>query len=151
MAEKYVSGHERTLARYDGTAYKPLVCLTSAAFQAVMNMIEKVNMCTNGKTQQSPNSITRTIQIEGEVVDTTVVGGASISESIEELYKVQETQLSTKKPDTWRLSNGPFGYKYFDGFLTDLSDNYQAGEDATFSATLSVENTPSDTDPKAKA
>lgn len=147
MAEKYVSGHERTLARYDGTAYLPVGCLTSASFQAVMNMIEKVNMCTNGQTQQSPNSITRTVQIEGEIVDTTVVGGSTISESIDELYDVQETQLTSKEADTWRLSNGPFGYKYFDGFLTDLSDNYQAGEDATFSASLSVENTPTDTDP----
>lgn len=145
--EKYVAGHSRTLARWDGEAYKPQVCLSSIAFQSTMNMLEKVNMCTAGQTIQSPSSMTRSVQLEGEVIDTTAVGGQTVEDSLEELYEVQDVEFTTKTPDLWRLSDGPFGYKYFYGFISDLSDNYQASEDATFSATLTVNDKPTTVDP----
>src|SRR5690606_26851999 len=114
---------------------------------STMNMLEKVNMCTAGQTVQRPGTMSRSVQIEGEIIDTTDLDGSDLRESIDELYEVQEVEFTSGEPDTWRISNGPFGYKYFKGFLSDLSDNYQAGEDATFSATLTVDDNPSDTDP----
>ena len=145
--EKYIAGKEGTLAVAVGNVWKPVGCLTSSAYSATMNMLEKVNMCTDGQTVQSPGSITRSVQIEGEVVDTTSIGGAGIDQSFEELYELQENEVVTKTPDKWRLSRGPLGYKYFEGFISDLSDNYQAGEDATFSATLTVQAKPTEVDP----
>jgi len=145
--EKNIAGHEGTLARRVADAWKPVGCLTSSAYQSTMNMLDKVNMCTNGQSVQKPSNLTRSVQIEGEVIDTTVIGGESIDQSFEELYEAQENEAITKTPDDWRLSRGPLGYKYFKGFISDLSDNYQAGEDATFSATLTVQDKPLDTDP----
>lgn len=147
--EKYVSGWVGSLAYWDGEAWKPVVCLTSSSYQSTMNMIEKINMCTQGETEQSPGSIVRTVQVEGEVVDTTEVGGVSPGVTIEELYELQETSRTSKTPDDFRLNRGPFGYKYFSGYLADLSDNYAASEDATFSASLTVNGNPTDTDPHA--
>ena len=145
--EKYIPGKEGTLAVAVGNAWKPVGCLTSSSYSATMNMLEKVNMCTDGQTVQSPGSITRSVQIEGEVVDTTSIGGSGIDQSFDELYELQENQIVTKTPNKWRLSRGPLGYKFFEGFISDLSDNYQAGEDATFSATLTVQAKPTEVDP----
>lgn len=145
--ENYIPGSEGTFALAVGNAWKPVVCLTSSAYSATMNMIEKVNMCTNGKTVQTPNNLTRSVQIEGEVIDTTAVGGSSIAQSLAELYDLQESQAETKIPVKCRLSRGALGYKYFEGFISDLSDNFKAGEDATFSATLTVQDKPTETDP----
>ncbi|MGJ1499622.1 hypothetical protein ACR79R_20080 [Sphingobacterium spiritivorum] len=145
--EKYISGWEGTLAHWDGTAYKPVGCLTSSAYQSTMNMIDKVNMCTQGQTVQSPGTITRSVQIEGEVIDTTSVGGTTAMITIEELYALQEASRVSKVPNDWRLSRGPFGYKYFKGFLSDLSDSYPAEGDATFSATMTVQENPTEVDP----
>lgn len=143
----YIKGSEGTLAVAVGNAWKPVGCLTSSSYSAVMNMIEKVNMCTGGETVSSPNNLTRSVSIEGEVVDTTAVGGNTIEQSLGELYDLQETQVTSRTPNKWRLSRGAIGYKYFDGFISDISDNFQAGEDATFSATLTVQAKPSETDP----
>lgn len=145
--EKYVSGWVGSLAVWDGDAWKPVVCLSSSSYTSTMNMIEKINMCTGGDTEQSPGSIVRTVQVEGEVVDTTAVGGVSPGVTIEELYELQETQRTTKAPNDFRLNRGPFGYKYWSGYFSDLSDNYAADADATFSASLTVNGNPTDTDP----
>lgn len=145
--EKYVSGWVGSLSYWDGAAYKPVGCLTSSSFQSTMNMIEKINMCTQGETEQSPGSIVRSVSIEGEVIDTTAVGGVPASVSIEELYVLQEESRVSKTPIPWRLNRGPSGYKYFKGYLSELSDNYAADADATFSGNLTVQGNPTDVDP----
>jgi len=147
MADKHIEGHEGTLAVAVGNAWKPVGCLTSTSYSATMNMLEKVNMCTAGQVVQTPSNITRSVQLEGEAIDTTAVGGVGIKQSLDELYELQETQVVSKIPAQWRLSRGPLGYKYFEGFISDVSDNFQAGEDATFSASLTVQDKPSEKDP----
>lgn len=152
MAEdiKYVSGVSGAhLAYYDGTAWKPVMCLTDTSYQQTLATIEKVNACTNGETHQSPGSITRSVSINGEVIDTTEVGGTPVGVTIDELYSLQDDSQENKTQQDWRLDRGPFGYKYFKGVITDASDNYTAGEDATFSATLSINGKPTDEDPYA--
>lgn len=147
MADKHIEGHEGTLAVSVGNAWKPVGCLTSTSYSATMNMLEKVNMCTAGQVVQTPSNITRSVQVEGEVIDTTSVGGAGIEQSLDELYELQEAQAMSKVPANWRLSRGPLGYKYFEGFISDVSDTFQAGEDATFSASLTVQSKPTAVDP----
>ncbi|WP_312364051.1 hypothetical protein [Sphingobacterium sp.] len=149
--EKNIPGHEGTLAYWDTTAsaYKPVVCLTSSSVQKTMNMLEKVNMCTQGQTVRKPQSLDRTVSIEGEFIDTTEVGGVSAQASYDELDALQEAHLETGIPTDWRLSRGPMGYRYFSGFISDLSDSFQAGEDATFTASLTSQGKFSETDPHA--
>src|SRR5690606_33350552 len=144
--EVYVRGDVGTLAYYDGEAYKPVVCLTSSSHEMTMNTIEKVNMCNAGKTIQSAQSISESVQIEGEVIDTTDVGGVSPGVTVGELKALARAQV-TGGSDKFRLNRGPEGYMYFEALLTGVSDSYTAGEDATFSATLTITNDPSDVDP----
>lgn len=145
---KYVKGVSGAkLAYHDGTAWKPVMCLTDTSYQQTLETIEKVNACTDGETHQSAGSITRTVTINGEVIDTTEVGGVSAGVTIDELYSLQDDSAENKTEQDWRLDRGPFGFKYFKGVLTDASDNYTAGEDATFSATLAINGKPTDTDP----
>lgn len=144
--EVYIKGDVGTLAYWDGDAYKPVVCLTSSSHELTMNTVDKVNMCNAGRTIQSAQSISESVQIEGEVIDTTAVGGVSPGVTVGELKALARAQV-TGGSDSFRLNRGPEGYIYFEALLSNVSDNYQAGEDATFSATLTITNDPSDTDP----
>lgn len=145
--EKNIAGDLGNLSVFDGAAYKPVVCLTSSSLSSTLEMLEKVNMCNPGKRVNSPGTLTQSVQIEGEVIDTTDVGGDPAKVSYDELLEKQMLYPTTKTPDKWRLSRGPLGYKYFEGYISGLDDSWQAGSDATFSATLTVEGTVSDTEP----
>lgn len=147
MANKNIAGHEGTLAVAIGNAWKPVGCLTSTSYSATTNMLEKVNMCTQGEVVQTPSGLTRSLQVEAEAVDTTAVGGITIEQSLEELRELQEDLIVSKVPAKWRLSRGPNGDKFFEGFISELSDNFQAGEDATFSFNLTVQSKPTSVDP----
>src|SRR5690606_30992700 len=126
--EVNITGHEGTLAVAVDDAWKPVGCLTSSEYSATINMFVTANMVTNGETVQKPNNLTRSVQIEGEVIDTTSVGGSGIDQSFDELRELQETQVTgSKVAAQWRLSRGPLGYLYFEGYISDLSDNYAAG------------------------
>ena len=48
---KYIKGVERILKRWDGTAYKPVVCLTNTDFSQALSMIERSNVCTGGDVE----------------------------------------------------------------------------------------------------
>ena len=43
----------------------PIACITSRSEGNATNLTEKVNVCTEGKTVSTPNSITRTVSISG--------------------------------------------------------------------------------------
>ena len=149
---KYVQGHERILKRYDGTAYKPLVCLTSTDFSQALSMIETINVCTNGEVESTPDSITRSVSFSGEIVDTSsLVGGMASGETIEELYTAQEESRTSGEADNWVLmaANDSLNVqpKYFKGFLSDASDSFAAGSKATFSGTITVNGVPVAVDP----
>lgn len=147
--EKYIAGDLGHLSVYDGAAYKPIACLTSRALSSALEMNEKVNMCNPGVTVTSPGKMTQSVQIDGEIIDTTDIGGGTVKESLDELLDRQVAYKTTKTPDKWRMSYGPLGFKYFEAYLSDLSDNWSSGEDATFSATLNVQGLVSDEDPSA--
>ncbi|MVZ65040.1 hypothetical protein GQF61_04195 [Sphingobacterium sp. DK4209] len=145
--EVYIKGDTGTLAYWDGDAYKPVVCLTSSSHELTMNTVEKVNMCNAGKTIQSPQSISESVQIEGEVIDTTAVGGVTPGVTVGELKALARAQVTAGVGDDFRLNRGPEGFIYFKALLSNVSDSYQAGEDATFSATLTITNDPTEVDP----
>ena len=147
--EKNISGDLGNLAYYDGDDYVPIVCLTSSSFTSTMEMLEKVNMCNPGRTVRSPGNIDQSVDIEGEVIDTSDLGGNDIKASFDELLALQKDMQENKEPELFRLSRGPLGYKYFEGYISDLNDSYVAGDDATFSATLTVEGDVSEEDPNA--
>lgn len=149
--EKYIDGL-RTLAVWTAGspgAYKPIACLTDSAHSLTMTMIERVNVCTGGKTEQAPKSITESFTINGVIIDTTVAGGTTAQASASELKELARAQVANGTVNTFKASDGTSGYIYFDAVLSEVSDNFTAGEDATFSASLAINGTPSAVDPNA--
>ena len=151
MATKTIRGQHRILKRWDGAAYKPLVCLTSTDFSQALEMIEKVNVCTKGEVESRPDRITRSVSFSGEVVDTsTLEGGMASGETINELYEVQDAYITGGEIDSWSLEGvdveSGITAKYFNGYLSDASDSYGEG-DATFSGTITINGVPTAVNP----
>ena len=142
MAKKNVKGHEGLLSVYDtvASAYLPIVCLTSTSLSRATETIEKVNYCTQGETIVSVNSVTRELSIEGEIM-TDVIAEAS--------YKDLIDIIESKLKKTFRLEGRDAAPQYFTGSLTSLSDSFAAGEDATFSGSLSIDEALATLDPNA--
>lgn len=144
-----IKGAVGVLSVYATSAYKPVICLTESSHELVQNTIDTVTMCSDGNTEQTPISITETVNISGIVVDTTAGGGTSPGETVDELKGRSKAQVTSGTPDTFRLSRGTSGYLYFSAFLTNVSDAYPAEGYATFSATLQIQGNSGSTDPKA--
>ena len=142
MAKKNVKGHEGLLSVYDtaASAYLPIVCLTSTSLSRATETIEKVNYCTQGETIVSVNSVTRELSIEGEIM-TELTGEASYADLID--------IIESKLKKTFRLEGRDAAPQYFTGSLTSLSDSFAAGEDATFSGSLSIDEALATVDPNA--
>src|SRR5690606_13265272 len=113
--EKYANGWNGVLSVWDSTAsaYKPLACLTSTSHSMTGNTSEKVNMCTQGKTITKLQSITETVDFEGEVIDTTALGGGDVRASLADLKALMREQATSGEPDDFRLSRDFDGYIYF--------------------------------------
>ena len=139
MAEEvYFKGWEGAkLAYKSGGSFIPIACITSRSEGNATNLTEKVNVCTEGKTVSTPNSITRTVSSSGEVVDTT---------SLESLRVLQKSLAE----QTFKVYRGATDTipKYFKGVITNLTADYSAGEngDATFSMDIAINGNYTPTD-----
>ena len=136
MAE--IKGHTGLLSIYDTAAYKPIVCLTSTSYSRALVMTEKVNYCTEGETQSSAQSINRTISFDAEY---------STAEAAQASYVDVDEAMESMTEQFFKLE-GRGSAIYFKGYISSLDDTFQAGEDATFSGEITV-NEKYDTDPKS--
>jgi hypothetical protein len=137
-----VKGHTGLLSVYDDTAseYKPVVCITSTSVSKTAEIIEKVNYCTEGVPTAKVDTISREVSVEAEVMDDVATAQSS--------YDDIDVLMEAKEAATFKLE-GRGEPKYFDGVITALSDSFTAGEDATFSFTLRVDQPFADVDPNS--
>ena len=139
MAEEvYFKGWEGAkLAYKSGGAFIPIACITSRSEGNATNLTEKVNVCTEGKTVSTPNSITRTVSISGEVVDTNSL----------EALRVLQKSLAEQTFKVYRGATETIP-RYFKGIITNLTADYSAGEneDATFSMDIAINGNYTSTD-----
>lgn len=150
----YVQGASRSLFRRDSSDnYQPVVCLTETSYSSVVEMIDRVTVCSEGQTESSANDVNRSVSFSGIVVDVTSLGDVAptVSEAIDALYAAQEASLANKKPDAWLLKTktgeSTFDNVYFYAYLSDASDSFPAEGDATFSGTLTINGKPTATAP----
>lgn len=150
----YVQGADRSLFRRDSEGnYQPVVCLTETSYSSVIEMIERVTVCSGGKAESAAKDLTRSVSFSGIIMDISKLGDTlpTVSETIDELYQAQEASLASKKPDAWKLSTktgvSTSDDVYFFAFLTDASDTFPAEGDATFSGTLTINGIPTETVP----
>ena len=139
MANTNVKGHTGLLSVYVTSAYKPIVCLTSTSMSSVLRLIEKVNYCTAGETVQTIDGIDRTVSFDAEVM---TIGGTSDA-SLSEIMGLQGSE------QTFKLEGRGSAPQYFAAVISNLDDSYAAGEDATFSGTLTINGDIVTSDPKA--
>lgn len=139
MANTNVKGHTGLLSVYVTSAYKPIVCLTSTSMSSVLRLIEKVNYCTAGETVQTIDGIDRTVSFDAEVM---TIGGTSDA-SLSEIMALQGEE------QTFKLEGRGSAPQYFAAVISNLDDSYAAGEDATFSGTLTINGDIVTSDPKA--
>ena len=139
MANTNVKGHTGLLSVYVTAAYKPIVCLTSTSMSSVLRLIEKVNYCTAGETVQTIDGIDRTVSFDAEVM---TIGGTSDA-SLSEIMALQGEE------QTFKLEGRGSAPQYFAAVISNLDDSYAAGEDATFSGTLTINGDILTSDPKS--
>ena len=138
MAETNVKGHTGLLSVYVTSAYKPIVCLTSTSMSSVLRLIEKVNYCTAGETIQTIDGIDRTVSFDAEIVT-----GHATGSSYPELVVMQGSE------QTFKIEGRGSSPQYFNAVISNLDDSFSAGEDATFSGTLTINGDILTSDPKA--
>lgn len=141
MANTNVKGAQGILSFHDGTAYKPIICLTSTSMSRVSEVIQKVNYCTQGETVSKVDRITRTVNFDGEVMTVgTPADGVSYNDLITAIESMQEKNF--------RL-DGRGSSQYFKAVIANLDDTYPGEGDATFSGSLTINGDISATDPLA--
>ena len=145
--ETIISGDDLVIAVWDGTsAYRPVACLTSNSFSAAVEVIENQNKCDPGNTVKTYGSVSYTVSLEGQYVDTTSVGGETTLASHDYLLGL----MANKTSRTYRLSTGlaDTQYYYVTGILADLELSGDAGDEATFSGTIEVSGGYATVDPE---
>ena len=141
MANTNVKGADGILSFHDGTAYKPIICLTSTSMSRVSEVIQKVNYCTQGETITKVDRITRTVNFDGEVM---TVGTPDDGVSYDDLI----TAIESMEEQNFRL-DGRGTEQYFKAIIANLDDTYPGEGDATFSGSLTINGDISETDPLA--
>ena len=123
---------------YITSAYVPIACITSRTESNESEIIEKTNVCTSGATISTVKQINRTVDVEGEVVDSNSLDALKLAQNskAEQFFKVYKG-TGTTTPE------------YFKGIITSISGNYSAGEDSTFSMSVTLNGDYSATDLKA--
>lgn len=133
---------------HDGTAYRPIACLTSNSLSQTRGIIETQTKCLPGVTERGAGALSYEISCEGNYIDTTSVGGETTKASHDKLKGYMEAgDLVTWKMDTGLTTTAAY---YGSAIITDLSVDAPTGDEfATFSCTLSGSGAIVTVDPEA--
>ena len=132
----FIKGDVLILSIHDGSAYRPLACLTSNSISESMGVIETVTKCDPGVTQKEAGTYSYELSAEGEYIDTTSVGAETTKASHDYLHSI----FAAGNSITWKLATGitDTAAYYGTGYLTELSADAPTGDEfATFSCTIS--------------
>lgn len=150
-----IKGELSILSIWDGTAYRPVACLTNNSLTQSLSIIESQTKCDPGVVKKSAGTLNYNISLEGEYIDTTSVGGDSAKASHDFLMEIQNDQASGAKPaEAWKLetnvNDSNFKTYYGDAIISELTLDAPAGDELqTFSATLEGSGLIVEADPKA--
>jgi len=145
----FIKGEQIILDVWDGSAYKPVACLTNNSLSRTRNIIEAQTKCEPGIIEKQGGSESHEIAIEGLYINTTdAVGGDDTKISHDALMPIFDTGAI----DTWRMSTAltDTPYYYGTGVFSDLVLDTPAGDEfASFTATISGIGAPVTVDPNA--
>ena len=129
----FIKGDDVILSIYDGSAYKPVGCLTSNDISFTRNVIEAQTKCNPGVIVKQAGSTSSEISFEATYI-VTDAGKTSFDELLQFINVINGTT------QTWKMTSAqssPVAY-YGSAILADLSLSSAAGDEfASFSGTLS--------------
>lgn len=144
MASKLIKGKDVILSIYDDDsegAYKPVACLTDNTYSLTVDETEgDANKCDDVPPKQY-GDVTCEITVDGQILDPTDTDYSDKSSA-----EVLDALAWSKEEFTWKMDGG-YDTKYGTGVITSYDEGYPADGIATFSATISVQDKPSDEDP----
>ena len=143
--ETKIQGDVLTLSVWDTSAYRPIACVTSNSLNSSAEIIETQTKCDPGVVGKEYGAVNKSIDVEGEYIDTTSVGGETALASHDWLEAKQDAKEKVVVKIDTGLADVPS--KYGTAIISDLSLTGPAGEVATFSATLDIDGGLSETDP----
>lgn len=146
-----INGTESILSIWDGAAYRPVACITSNSFDSELSNIESNTKCDPGVVKKTPGTLNVSISADGEMIDTTSVGGDTAKASWDYLYGRQVQQKNDKLPIIFKYTTGTVDLTYYgDAIISSLNHTAPAGDEViTFSITLEVSGATTETDPNA--
>ena len=144
----FIKGDAVILSIHDGSAYRPVACLTSNSLSESMGIIEVQTKCDPGVTQRQSGTYSYEISAEGEYIDTTSVGAETTKASHDYMHSL----FAAGAVVTWKMSTGLTDTTdyYGTGYMTELTADAPSGDEfATFSMTLMGDGSIVTTDPFA--
>jgi predicted secreted protein len=132
-----IKGENGILYIFFEDTYKPVACLTSNSLNTAVSVIESQTKCNPGVIEKQKGTFTYSIDAEGELIDTTTIGGDNLKISQDRLLLLQTNFSSVDwKIDTNVLDASSPKY-YGTAIISDLSLTQGAGDElSTFSLTL---------------
>ena len=129
-----IKGDAQIVYIHDGTAYRPVACLTSNSLSSTLSILEGNNKCNPGVTTKEAGTFAYSISMDGEYIDTTSVSGDGAKASHDYLLQKQMDAQTIN----WRISTGLADQSdyYGSALISDLGNDSPSGEKATFSATF---------------
>ncbi|AQW91330.1 hypothetical protein CMU71_14680 [Elizabethkingia anophelis] len=148
--DKTIMGKDIILYVHDGTAYRPVACLTSNGLNITQEMRDlPVTKCSPDK-KSTKGALSYEIPFEGQFIDTTSVGGSTAKASYDFLLKhmkqVKDNNALTFWKQTTSDGTAVIDTVYGKGDITSLQLTAPAEGEATFQGTMQGQGWISTTD-----
>lgn len=142
-----IKGEVGILYVHDGTIYRPVACLTSNSLSSTLSIIESTTKCNPGVVVKQAGTFSYSLDMDGEYIDTTSVGGETTKASHDYLLSLQRAKTNV----TWKLDTGLADTIYYGtAIISDLSLEQGSGDEiSTFTATFDGSGDIATVDPEA--
>ena len=145
-----VKGTDGILSWWDGSAYKPIGCLSDFDIAISRAVVTRETLCNPGVIEKRPGNQDTTVNFSGFYANTDAAnGGDATVASFDDILPVIQQGLSGDFRIQAYEGTTPKNY-YVSGFISELNAGWSAGdEDATFSGVIAVDGLVEETDPNA--
>lgn len=142
-----IKGEVGILYVHDGTIYRPVACLTSNSLSSTLSIIESNTKCNPGVVVKQAGTFSYSLDMDGEYIDTTSVGGETTKASHDYLLSLQRAKTNV----TWKLDTGLADTTYYGtAIISDLNLEQGSGDEiSTFTATFDGSGDIATVDPEA--
>lgn len=143
--ETFIGGNTVIFSMWDGSdSYDPIACVTSSSISESVEIDEVETKCDPGNIVKTPGSYSYEITGEGIYIDEAV----DTNRTSHDLLK---DKLRAKTAITWKMATGLTSPtdEYGTAYVTALELTGDAGENATFTFTLSGTGAITTVDPNA--